>query len=157
MKVFGAGGEVGRVDRLGHINLKVGCAVGLGGLKIIKGDVVQILSQHIAFHAGGAHLAPFLAQFEDINKGVAGNAVASRGILAGRAAHLQGNAGDGGVGNGGLFLRGDLLRKAAQWGERHHPSQQQQDKRAKKTLHLNQRLLYSWLGLAEMETAHVIL
>ena len=57
----------------------------------------------------------------------------------------------------GLFLRGDLLRKAAQWGERHYPGQQQQNKRAKKTLHLNQRLLYSWLGLAEMETAHVIL
>lgn len=61
------------------------------------------------------------------------------------------------MGNGGLFLRGDLLRKAAQWGERHYPGQQQQNKRAKKTLHLNQRLLYSWLGLAEMETAHVIL
>lgn len=41
--------------------------------------------------------------------------------------------------------------------ERHHPGQQQQNKRAKKTLHLNERLLYSWLGLAEMETAHAIL
>lgn len=63
----------------------------LGGHAVPAGlDIGQILGKHVAVQMAGAHLAPFLAKLENVDERIARDAVPAGGILAGRAAYLEG-------------------------------------------------------------------